>query len=399
MSAVPIHLVAWLVVIALQSTTPLAPAETANVITPDGATTTVRANALAGITSSAWPGWVALQPRHPERASEPQARSLMTLDDGQRFNGNFEMSGSEMRWRCRDIGLINIDLERLQWIGPPSLFTQPAPTKDVVVMVNGDHVEGFINTIDPERGVQVESGADKAAGADGSRWIDLSRTECIRLSGRSRPVEGWRIWLRDGTVVHAQQWSRSGDQLNLQGLGAPGGPPSTTVPWTSVVAIAAPGGGMRALWSQPWAVKDQQPRERLTAPTIRIQPAMALDLCDVDLHGPGSFTVQVPEGDWNLCATLDVPPQLAGEVACTVRITNGGVQVLTHRLEGRAATHAINVPVKSGEITIQVTDSDRGAYGAALRLRQPMLVKATAPSAAATTVPAEQAPKSAPGPG
>lgn len=165
----------------------------------DGTSQRIDARELKEIGSDAWPGWLAVDTRTGDRTPESDARSVLALDDGQRITGIFESSGHKLNWRSRDLGLTEIDLERVQWIGPPALATEVPPTRDRVVLLNGDRVDGFVNAIEPDRGVQVET-QDSAPQA-ASRWIDLARTVSIQLAPRPRAASGWRLWLRDGSVV------------------------------------------------------------------------------------------------------------------------------------------------------------------------------------------------------
>lgn len=354
---------------------------------PDGTTVKLDTGVLKEIASSNWPNWLAVELAQPDRSLDQVPRSLMALDDGQRVQGNFEMTGARMGWRSRDLGLLEIDLERLQWIGPPSMAMEPRPTKDRVALVNGDRVEGFVNAMDPERGVQVDvpNGPD---GVSTTRWMDLSRTEFIQLVARPRVATGWRLWLRDGSVVDVDQWTRTGDRVTLQQPHLPGVESITTVPWTSILAIESPTRGITPLWSQTWTASDLNPRQRLAPPQILKSTGGALDLHPIDLHGPGIFTMQVPSGRWVLCATLEAPPPLAGQLACTLQVLDGDQEVFTHRIDATTSAMPIRVPVNSGKAVFKLTDSARGAFGAAVRVRDGLLVSAAAPTALPTNAPA-----------
>ena len=365
----------------------------------DGTSQRIDARELKEIGSEAWPGWLAVDTRTGDRAPESDARSVLALDDGQRITGIFESSGHKLNWRSRDLGLTEIDLERVQWIGPPALATEVPPTRDRVVLLNGDRVDGFVNAIEPDRGVQVET-QDSAPQAV-SRWIDLARTVSIQLAPRPRAASGWRLWLRDGSVVDVDGWQRKGDQVQLLKLHLPGAAPVTTIPWSSVLGVACPGSGMQPLWSQVWRTANATPVERLSAPVIHMQPQRALDLHDLDLHGPGSFIMQVPPGTTSMHLTLASPPLLQGQLACTVRVLDGDQEVCSQRLDASSKPRAIDIPVHGPSITFQLTDSAKGAFGAAVRLQQGWLLTtpAQAPTAPPPNAPGVPAAAGAPGPG
>jgi hypothetical protein len=268
-----------------------------------------------------------------------------------------------------------------------------------VVLLNGDRVDGFVNAIEPDRGVQVET-QDSAPQA-ASRWIDLARTVSIQLAPRPRAASGWRLWLRDGSVVDVDGWQRKGDQVQLLKLHLPGAAPVTTIPWSSVLGVACPGSGMQPLWSQVWRTANATPVERLSAPVIHMQPQRALDLHDLDLHGPGSFIMQVPPGTTSMHLTLASPPLLQGQLACTVRVLDGDQEVCSQRLDASSKPRAIDIPVHGPSITFQLTDSAKGAFGAAVRLQQGWLLTtpAQAPTAPPPNAPGVPAAAGAPGSG
>lgn len=364
---------------------------------PDGSRAMLDTGVLKEMASSRWPDWLALELVHPDHATDPEARSLMALDDGQRVSGNFEMNGARMGWRSRDLGLLEIDLERLQWIGPPSLAMESGPARDRVALVNGDRVEGFVNAMDPARGVQVEVPGGPDAGGT-SRWMDLSRTEFIQLAARPRAATGWRLWLRDGSVVDVDQWTRTGDRVMLQQPHLPGVAATTSVAWTSIRAIESPTRGITPIWSRIWTASDLEPPERLAPPRILKSAGGALDLHAVDLHGPGIFTMQVPGGSWMLCATVDAPPQLAGQLRCALHVLDGDREVLVHRIDATTGSTPIRIPLTSGKAVFRISESSRGAFGAAVRLRDGLLVSAVAPSVPPANAPAEAPRPHAPDP-
>ena len=357
------------------------------VISRDGSSERIDARQLKDIGSDAWPGWLALDARTGDKAPESDARSVLALDDGQRINGIFESAGHTLHWRSRDLGLIDIDLERVQWIGPPTLATEAPPAKDRVVLLNGDRVDGFVNAIESDRGVQVET--QGSAPPASARWIDLARTVSIQLAPHPRAASGWRLWLRDGSVVDVDGWQRKGDQLQLRKAHLSGAAPTITIPWSAVLAVACPDSGIQPLWSQSWRTKEATPPERLSAPMIHMQPQRALDLHDLDLHGPGLFTMQVPPGTRSLHLTLAEPPQLQGQLACTLHILDGEREVCTQRMDALFKPRAIDIPLQGQQVTFQLTDSARGAFGAAVRLQQAWLLTT---SAQASTVPPPNAP-------
>ena len=160
------------------------------------------------------------------------------LDDGQRLSGEFESIGSELWWRHRELGSMQIDLERLAWIGPPALALVAPPTRDRLLLVNGDRVEGFVNALHADRGVEVETPGAAPGDAPSRAWHDLGKAvAAIQLVPRGHQASGWRLWLRDGSVIDVDHWQREGERVALRGCHLPGLAASITMPWDSLVEI------------------------------------------------------------------------------------------------------------------------------------------------------------------
>ncbi|MFM7806390.1 MAG: hypothetical protein ACKPEA_00495 [Planctomycetota bacterium] len=386
--------------IALACALSLAPiAVSDRAILRDGSSREIAEPELANASDTTWPGWIALK-RTTTVREDDLATSMLGIDDGQVIGGGFNVVQDALWWRSRAIGAIQVDLERVAWIGPPALAGQPAPVRDHVSLINGDHVDGFVNALQADRGVEIETGT---GGASPTRtWYDLSKIASIQLAPRPRPATGWRLWLRDGSVIDMDAWKREGSRVSLRGLHLPGAAPRVMIAWDEVLGIQRNSSCVTALSSLPWKAIDATDTPRLAPAQIRVNPwVQPIDVRSFDLHGPGTFVARVPDGRWVLDLTLAVPAALAGRTGCTVQMLAGDRELVRVRLGPGTKPTPVHAAIEGGDLRVVISESAHGALGAAVRLDDAMLVPVTggeaAPTPAPTNAPASAAGSTGPG--
>lgn len=368
-------------------------------ILPDGSMQAIEPAMVANLSDTTWPGWIALR-RSVTLRDDDAARSMVGLDDGQRVGGGFASVQDALWWRSRAIGAMQLDLEHVAWIGPPTLASRPAPARDHVQLVNGDHVDGFVNALQADRGVEVET---DAGGAGATRaWYEIATIESIQLAPRPRAATGWRLWLRDGSAVDVESWRREGSRVTLEGLHLSGAAPRVMIAWDEVIGIQRAAQSMIPLANLSWKADDAGGGERLAPAQARVDADLAaLDLRSIDLNGPGTFQTRVPPGRWTLDLSIGAPPALASRIGCTVQVLAGDRELARMRLEPGAKPTRVHAAVQGGDLRVVISESAHGAFGAAARLDSAMLVPVTAgeptPSPAPTSAPAGAA--GSPGPG
>lgn len=361
---------------------------------PDGSSRSVDASDLQSLQSTAWPGWLAF--RAPsDGSSEADTRSMLALDDGQRVAGEFESTamGNELRWRHRELGAVTIDLERLSWIGPPTLAAVAPPARDRLILMNGDRIEGFVNALRADRGVEIEQPATAPGAAPERTWYDLAKgLACIQLVPRGHPSTGWRCWLGDGSVLDMDGWQRVGERLVITGCHLPGVAPSVSIPWKSVRAIADPRHAVHAIAARPWTSQDVPDSPRLSPASV--DPADLpgpLEVRALDLHGPGRFLVDVPKGSI-VVMRVEPPPSRAQDVVCQVTLLDGERVVLAVSVDGSMKPAPVRDTIHSGQLTVRVDAGPRGAFGSSVRLSDGLVLdRITAPAIA--TPPSSSAPE------
>ena len=342
---------------------------------------------LVHASSDSWPGWLALR-MDPAIPPDREIVSAMCLQDGQLVVGGFEPVGKDLWWRNPHLGAFRMDLDRVSWIGPASLLREGPPMRDQVRFVNGDQAEGFIQSIDVEHGVRVETTGGGDAATRGTVDHDLSRIASIRMSERAEKPTGWRIWLRDGSRIDADAWTRQGERIVLRGCHLPAAPPSITLGWNQVGAIRRDSTSPLPLASLAWSASDVPDSPRLSPARVHVVPEIVpLGLQAIDLHGPGTFQATVPAGGV-VDGALSAPPSLGGQIGCTVVVLDGDREMLRTRASGPAWNARVHGPVETGRLVVRIKGSDRGAFGAAVRWCEAIVVPGTTGSPAASSPPA-----------
>ncbi len=131
--------------------------------------------------------------------------SMLRLVDGRRLTG--ALSGAPaipevLRWQHAVLGPVDVPLEQIDRLvlqrtslGPGTLdLLPPADRRDVLLLRNGDRLEGFI----------IDLGRDAVIEVDG-REIAVPM-ESVQQAALANPREAWEgplVWLRDGSVLGA----------------------------------------------------------------------------------------------------------------------------------------------------------------------------------------------------
>lgn len=224
------------------------------VVNKQGETEQLATDSSERISDQAWPSWHGLWVEAEMNAADP-THSVWRLLDGQCVRGGFVVDEDRLGWRSELLGVLQMDLERTWMIGSPVAVIRNSAASDQLFMVNGDRVEGFITTFDADKGIGMER--KRVAGAEPEvSWHPFGSVTLVQLSGREEQGSGWRIWLRDGSIVDVAGWSRDRAVLRLDSPRLPGAARGISLPWSTVRGIRPPEGGVRPLAVQAWSASD-----------------------------------------------------------------------------------------------------------------------------------------------
>jgi len=375
-----------------------------SVVDIDGAVQHPAAASIQELSDTSWPDWRGMW-IEPEVALFEPTRSVWRLLDGQCVIGAFMVEEDRRNWSSESLGMLQLDLERTRMIGPLSARSLPDPVSDQLHLVNGDRIEGFITGLEGDRGVGIERKRGPGSTAEVS-WHPFSSVMLLQLSGRAEPGSGWRIWLRDGSIVDVEGWRREKAIMRLEGPHLPGAAMSISIPWSMIRGIRPPTGGVQALAARPWSAADGQERGRLVAARARSTgERMPLDLQAIELAGPGRFRCGLGSGGCLVHMAIEMPRPLRSMGGCTVILRDGSKEVARAVLDARQPTMVWSGRWTQDAMEIDVQPGPGGALGSALIVQEGWMVPiapeaikaspvATPPS---TTAPGSPAPS--PGPG
>ena len=375
-----------------------------SVVDTDGIVQHPTAASIQDLSDTSWPDWRGMWIDSDVTLFEP-TRSAWRLLDGQCVIGAFMIEADRQNWSSESLGMLHLDLERTRTIGPLSARSLPDPVSDQLHLVNGDRMEGFITGLDGDRGVGIERKRGPSAAAEVS-WHPFNSIMLLQLSGRGEPGSGWRIWLRDGSIVDVAGWSRDKAIMRLDGLHLPGAAKSISIPWSMIRGIRPPVGGVQALAGQPWSAVGGEEQGRLVpAGTRATGDRMPLDLQAVELNGPGRFRCGLQPGGCHVHLMIEIPGPLRAMGGCTVILREGSREVARTVLDATQPTMTWRGKFTQDAMEIDVQPGPGGALGGTVIVRQAWLVPITSQAIKAppdatnpsTTAPAPPAPSRDPG--
>jgi hypothetical protein len=328
--------------------------------------------------SDQWPSWCGVKIVQKSLSVTPlktSTQSCYTTTDGQRLAGTFELNNTKLSWRNGAFQPFVVDLEKTQSIGPLFIGEQLTTETDTVFLVNNDRVVGFIESIDATTGVSIEvalpvTNKDLAPQKEITQ-IPIERISEIQLATKIKKPSGWRFWLVDGSVVDADSWSDVQNQCALKNGHAFSPVDGATISWSNILSMSPNSKTITNLARCPQkAMPNTDTQEpRLSPPVIekKIIPS-AFDAIPIDLHGPGTFEFSLEQIGGTLSASLEVPPQLQGDVECRVTIECGGKVVFQESIKPESNPFNIKVPIVGNNLIVKLDQSKRGAFGCAIRL-------------------------------
>lgn len=333
----------------------------------------VRTEALDGYAALIAPG---------ETAVDDEA-AILELVDGQRLIGApVEAAGAEaVGWVHPVFGELEVPLERVLRIGLAEAARPAAPgaaaLDDVVVLVNGDRLSGFVEGVGAS--VRLETGGQTVE-------VPLDRAAEVRLANPAEGARGTVIWFADGTVVRARRLRTAENGTLNFGLALAGAEEAASAPGTLAPREAketTPAGWMepvrlgdvRAIAFDAAALAplaglepvEQRPlgERRWTRPAEVGEPGL-LGLADVTLPGPMSVVWEVPGRAMRLALEAELPESMWTWGDCELVIAaagaGGDAEVFAARLNAERPTASVNVALPEGTRRVRVS-LRAGEYG------------------------------------
>lgn len=270
------------------------------------------------------------------------AAGMLVLTDGRRVKGGLAKDGGkeEVRWEHVILGVSGYsldDVRRMQMSSGLAAAKQaanaPRASGDRVVMVNGDVVTGFVESLgDP---VKIES--------DG-KIVDLSPLQVlsVELANPSKAAKGGRVWLVDGSVVDATNLAADDGEGSITfGFKMAGVDGASSISGENVVAVVFDAAKVMPLASLPIASQKGVGERRHVDPVaLRWRGeqldaswrdhagamfAAPFDAPDIELPGPMSVEWMLPAGATRFAGWAELPQEsrLWGEFTLTIEGVGG----------------------------------------------------------------------------
>lgn len=308
--------------------------------------------------------WIGFSSEIPAAEASP----MLILTDGQRFSGTpAGGSGESLRWQATSAGMVEAPLERIdRVILAPQLDPGPDPAAlgDIVILTNGDRLDGYVAALGDRIEIEVEGG----------RIIDLpmQRAAVIDLANPPAERSGAYMWFADGAVARLRA---EGEQYWLQA--APSGWESTA-PLERARAFVYDASRITALSDLP--VGDYQPISRRWTPAPIVDRGAGAPLWSAPVELPGPMRVIWPLPDnavrFGAIIALRDDSRVWGDCEVIVGQVRAGAQVELGRVRLDSAQPAaqLTVDVTAGDLIITVEPGASGPIQDRVRITGALLL-------------------------
>ncbi|HWB21130.1 MAG TPA: hypothetical protein VG711_12580 [Phycisphaerales bacterium] len=292
--------------------------------------------------------------------------SVLTLNDGQRFPGEVVSgetpSADIVAWNHPRLGRLSIPINLIASVTfQPGAQIPTSGSSDVLLLSNGDRLEGFILSIADTISIELSSPAGSTAHQ--VSHIPLSRAVAATMVAQNRPAVGRRIWLEDGTVLDVSTLTVGLDgQVRIASPFIPQDPQHPVlVPIQNVSAVLLVPRAIVPLASiKPLDVSG--PSTRFMIPPPRVMDAFApLQASRISMSGPLKVRYPLPAHSRRFSATASLArdAQVFGD--CDLVISCDGKELSRTHLSPDQPAAAINVPAAGAEMTIDLMPGANGS--------------------------------------
>lgn len=347
-------------------------------------------------------------------ASSADIAAAIELIDGQRFVATLDAAeepSETLRIRLTTAGDASLPLEALRRLRPaidaesaaarlvePPAISGPA-LDDVVLLSNGDRLEGFA------AGISGSEVAFEVAGSE--RALPIGAIDELVLANPDEPPAGVLVQLRDGSIyvartLRAREPSIAGGDtagtlelvLALDPIQrTPDRPDPRSTPHGSRTAIAvsieriaallAPTEGTQLIPLAKLDVHDVTPgpgRRWAPPPTIEQDPAAPAGAAAVVLDGPQVVRFDLPTGARAFTTRATLGPVPGPWADCVVVVRRGGRELARAALSPAnpdAQLHAELTPDSTAPLTIEILEGANGPLHDRVRLEHALLLVET----------------------
>ena len=300
------------------------------------------------------------------RIQAPSYSGRIWITDGSYYSTEPVVRRDSLIWKNDLVGRLSISLDDIVAFNSSSMTIPiPSPDDDLVVLENGDRIEGLIDEVD--RNVRVEQ-------ADGSVIdIPLERVSSFTLINEESPSSSARMWSIDGDRIALDSYRYEeglglifGDQrIHLPGL------PGRVTSFTHDVDRLIP------LVDQPVRTLGIEGKLRYHNPPptneVGIWP---LDAAPMLISGPIRLEWDLPKPDLGLIASAVLPPTFQRHGSVELIISDETGELLRRVLTRDQPTCDIRLRIRGRRLVMELHENGDGPLQDSIRLQQAILVDA-----------------------
>jgi len=306
-----------------------------------------------------------------------RSSGMLILDDGQRLPGFLTSRTSTLDdgfvWMHPWLGEVEASTEQVRQLVLDSEISVPtggAAVRDLLLLRNGDRLEGFIVAIGDPFVLEVTTG-------DVSRLVEIpmERVAAARLVTPSRPASGTRGWFRDGTVMSMTD-RRIGDDGYVR-VGTPWmrGNRSLQISAGEIAGILFDPGALVPLSQvSPVSVMSDVPRFETPIPDL-LDPGAPLGSGAIEFRGPlrVQYVLDVPARRMIGEVVLPESAREWGDLEFVVR--SEGLEVFRQRINSERPRTLLDVPLRGPVLDIELVEGPSGLVHNRVRLERAFLIQ------------------------
>ena len=301
------------------------------------------------------------------------------LTNGQRFSGSWvgpTDDGAGLQWRHNRIGTISImleDIAHVSWVPGDATDLRAAPNSDVITLINGDTLSGFVSAL-AGQGVTLVSES-----GDAPVTIPYGRIASMSLSNpKTQVIEpNHRLTLADGTRVQADRLEISGGLVSCRVFPPGELPNDIQMPIDELARIDFWAGGLRLI-----DLTELPIRARHKTYVFGLPAPLRLSGRSVRMHAPGEVAIELPDGSQRFAAvaeldTQDAPATMADWSDFEVIVSSEDHEPQRFRISGQQPMIRINTPATEPALNIRLDPGVNGPILDRLLLRDAVILVRT----------------------
>ncbi len=292
----------------------------------------------------------------------PRLQGWLRLADGQRFPGQ-ALSGARVAdgvfvWSQSSwLGRMHVPLDRIASVTLSGSATVPSPGEaDVLVLANGDRVEGFVTALGDPISLEVFNDDGDPTVVD----LPLGRVHAVRLVTPPQKPVGNRLWLIDGTVVDVRRVMLGDDGFyRLEGVPFAEDAPDRVALETVAAVLFDPDALVGFSSLVPRRVEGPPTRYVVPPPAV-LDDEAPLGLSRVEFRGPVTAHYVLPAGATFFAAEAQLPETAWAWGDCVLKVRDGDREVFSGRLNAETPTATVGVRLTGSTLTIEVAEGSAG---------------------------------------